>query len=147
MNSGTIYTSHKQTFHPLGAKVASMSNLITSNNQRPVPYMRQQNYYSVQKSNQGDGVRLNIQDLKIKNQRNFSVEKLRESYSTSNLPYNRKPQNPNSFLKQSTSSQDLKKSYLDSFRDKEHVSGKGKSYLKNGEKNSINALNNFHYWN
>lgn len=51
MNSGTIYTSHKQTFHPLGAKVASMSNLITSNNQRPVPYARQQNYYSVQKSN------------------------------------------------------------------------------------------------
>lgn len=73
-NPANIYTSHRQVFHPLGAKVASTSSLISSNHPKSVTYVRQPNYYSVQKSSsRGDGVRLDIQDLKIKNQRNYSM--------------------------------------------------------------------------
>lgn len=73
-NPANIYTSHKQAFHPLGTKVASTSSLISSNHPKSVTYVRQPNYYSVQKSSgRGEGVRLNIQDLKIKNQRNYSL--------------------------------------------------------------------------
>lgn len=73
-NPANIYTSHKQAFHPLGTKIGSTSSLIASNHPKSVTYVRQPNYYSVQKSsNRGEGVRLDIQDLKIKNQRNYSM--------------------------------------------------------------------------
>jgi hypothetical protein len=64
-----IYTTHKQTFHPYGIKLTNPSPLISSQ-----PIIRQPNYYSVQKSSsRGNGIRLDIHDLKIKNQRNYSV--------------------------------------------------------------------------
>lgn len=71
-----IYTTHKQSIHTLGMKVSPSSSSLIGETYHPknVSYIRQPNYYSVQKvNNRYDGTRLDIQNLSIKNQRNYSM--------------------------------------------------------------------------
>lgn len=176
-----IYTTQKQPFHPFGIKFTSPGSSIisTSHNQA-----RQPNYYSVQKSSsRGDGIRLDINDLRIKNQRNLSLERPRENYSSGSNNKNislgtvfnsNQGHTPSSsgYLKHTMSAYELKRSYIDSLREKNPtLNGNGiingnshtlinsshniigntgsnkvkKSSYRNGEKISISMLNNFHY--
>lgn len=77
----------------MGMKVSTSSssligdNNIYNNHSKNTSYIRQPNYYSVQKSNNryDGGARLDIQNLSIKNQRNYSVERIKDIYSSPNF--------------------------------------------------------------
>ena len=115
-----IYTTQKQPFHPFGVKLSTPTSTLISSSQYQI---RTPNYYSVQKaSSRGSGIRLDIQDLRIKNQRNFSMERPRENFSIINsLTIGGTRHNSNEsmrYLKHGVSAYELKQSYIDGLRDK-----------------------------
>ena len=98
-------------------------------------YTRQPAYYSVEKSSQRSSTRLDIRDLTIKNQRNFSFEKS-GIYSSPNI--NRSQTTlyqhtlNNSTFKETLAANYEKKSYLDGFKDRIIPSKVKKTSFKNG---------------
>ncbi len=77
---------------------------------------------------------MDIEDLRVKREINYSMEKVREVYSTSSKNISRSvtPQDSGHLMKHAVSSYELKKNYMDGFRDK-NVCGKiKKSSYKNG---------------
>ena len=102
---------------------------------KSVTYIRQPNIYSVQKSsNRGEGARLDIQNLSIKNHRNYSVEKVKDIYSGQHFNNSQSfiHQTGNNSIKHVVSEHSLKKSYLDGYRDTLAPSKVKKSSYKNG---------------
>lgn len=93
---------------------------------------------------------MDINDLRIKNQRNFSVERQRENFSVNNLTIGGTPQGREGsmgYLKHAVSAYEMKRSYIDGLREKNLSTKVKKSSFKNGEKISISMLNNLHYRN
>ena len=91
---------------------------------------------------------LDIQTLNIKNQRNMSVDRVRDIYSSQQLStaYNQNGRSNNiKGASQTNNSYDMKKGFLESFKDRVMAPKVKKSSMRNGEKISVSLLNNMHY--
>jgi hypothetical protein len=92
---------------------------------------------------------MDINDLRIKNQRGFSVERPSENFSV-NLTIGGgggQVRENGGYLKHTVSAYEMKRSYIDGLREKNLSKKVKKSSFKNGEKISVSMLNNLHYRN